>query len=220
MRIITLLFFLPLALAGQQVDTTEAIKRLQVGVGYGIMQHEVAFTPSAAVEALSGNSFGIHLRYFDNALVGFQAELSYVTAGWKEEIDPSYTTLYERQTNYIELQLMTQLSIGKGAVQPMIQAGPYLSVPLSEQEMLPVEYLAPEDPALSPYYGLELPFRLNYGLQAGAGLNVELGPLTIQVEGRYLTGFNDIIKTGTTVAAISRRTGIGGRVGMFWEIGR
>ncbi|MEM9260837.1 MAG: porin family protein, partial [Bacteroidota bacterium] len=190
MRIITVLAFLPWILAGQVTDTTEVIKRLQVGAGYGIMQHEVAFTPNAAVEALSGSSIGVHLRYFDNALVGFQAEVSYVTSGWKEEIDPSFSSLYERQTNYVELQLMTQLSIGKGVIQPMLQAGPYLSIPLSEEEQLPPEYLAPEDPALPPYYGLELPFRLNYGLQAGAGLNVELGPLTIQVEGRYLTGFN------------------------------
>jgi len=65
---------------------------------------------------------------------------------------------------------------------------------------------------------LELPNRLNYGAIVGAGVNLELGRLTIQLEGRFLVGFSDLFKTGTTVAASSRRTGLGGQVGVFWEL--
>ncbi len=75
----------------------------------------------------------------------------------------------------------------------------------------------PADGVLPEYYGFAFPFRLNYGLQAGAGLNLKLGPLTLQMEGRYLTGFNDVVKTGTTRAVISRRKGLGGRVGVFYR---
>ncbi|MEO0731499.1 MAG: porin family protein [Bacteroidota bacterium] len=209
---------LPVLLCGQVPDSTKAIQRLQVGVGYGMMDYSVDFLPTADVEPLRGNNLGLQLRYFDNKLVGFQAALNYVQAGWRETIDTTFSTFYERQTNYLEVQLLTQLSIGKGAVQPLLQAGPYVSFPLSEMETVPPEYVAPENPPLPFYYDFPLPFRINYGLQIGAGLNLELGPLTVQIDGRYLIGFSDLIRTGTTVAATSRRAGVGGRVGLFYTI--
>ncbi|MGK0451820.1 MAG: hypothetical protein ACJAXE_002491, partial [Neolewinella sp.] len=46
------------------------------------------------------------------------------------------------------------------------------------------------------------------------------GPITVQVEGRYLIGFSDLFKTGTTVASTSRRNGLGGQVGVFWALSK
>jgi hypothetical protein len=212
-----LLCFLPLTLCGQQPDSIKTISRLQLGVGGGFMQHEVDFTPSANVEALQGTSFGIGLRYFDNNLVGFQAELSINNAGWKETIDTSFSSLYERDITYVEIMILSQLSIGKGAFQPMLQGGPYLSFPLQDEESIPAEYVAPAS-TLPLYYDFELPFRVNYGLQIGAGFNLEFGPITIQADGRYLIGFSDLIKTGTTIASTSRRGGLGGHVGVFYAL--
>jgi len=214
-RLFCCLLLLPGFAFSQVEDSLKQVRFFEVGLGFSIMQHEVDFTPSATVEPFPGSSFGLHLRYFDNPLVGLQAELNYVTAGWKEELDPDFTSLYERQTNYLELQILTQFSLGRGAIQPLLQAGPYLSLPLSETEDIPEEYVSPGDPTVAPYYGLALPFRINYGLQIGGGLNVHVGPFTLQLEGRYLLGFNDLIKTGTTVASISRRKGVGGRIGLF-----
>ncbi|MBC6994453.1 outer membrane beta-barrel protein [Neolewinella lacunae] len=203
------------AVAGQSADST-AVRRLDVGLSYAYWQHEVDFTPSAEVEALPGTTYGLALRYFDNRVVGFQAELNYVNAGWRETLDTNFTSLYERRTEYLELLLLTQLRIGRGVVQPILQAGPYFSVPLAEEESIPAEYV-PGDGVLPEYYGFAFPFRLNYGLQAALGVNVALGPLTLQLEGRYLTGFNDVVKTGTTTAVISRRRGFGGRVGVLYR---
>ncbi|WP_273443725.1 porin family protein [Neolewinella agarilytica] len=217
-RLLIVLFLLPCFLSAQQPDSTEVINRLQFGVGFGVMQHEVDFTPNADVEPLSGNSFNLGLRYFDNKLVGFQAELSYSQAGWIETIDTTFAGQYQRQTDYIELLILTQFSIGRGAFQPMFQAGPYLSFPLSSTEEIPTEYVAPTE-GTPDYYGFDIPFRPNYGLQGGLGFNLELGKLTIQLEGRYLIGFNDLIKTGDTVASTSRRAGVGGHLGMFWAVG-
>jgi len=199
------------------------IKRLQFGLVGGSMEYEVSFTPGANVETYPGTSFGVGLRYFDNKIVGFQAELSYTNSGWRENIDAVYsstgefTSLYERQTQYVELLILTQMSIGNGIVQPMLQAGPYLSFPIGETESIPAEYIAPDT---SPpfYYDLELPFRVNYGAQIGVGLNLELGSITVQAEGRFLVGFSDLIRTGTTIASSSRRQGLGGHVGVFWAL--
>lgn len=219
MKIFPLLFalFLPLLVAGQAADSTEVIKRFQLGMGFGIMEHDMDFTPSTGTSKLTGERYNLSLRYFDNKLVGFQAEVGLTNAGWRETIDTLFSSDYERKVSYAEVLILTQLSIGDGAVQPMLQAGSYLSFPLSETESIPVEFDIPDSnpPA---YYGRELPSRLNYGAIIGAGLNVELGPLTLQLEGRFLVGFSDIFRTGTTVAASSRRKGVGVQAGVFWAL--
>jgi hypothetical protein len=178
--------------------------------------HQVNFTPAAAVETLEGITAGVNLRYFDNKLVGIQAELNFVEAGWRENLGAGFTSLYERRTQYLELAMFTQFSFGNGWIQPMLQAGPYLSFPLSEREQLPAELDLAGLPS-NTYYGLALPFRPNYGLLSGLGLNLDLGDLTLQIQGRFLLGFNDIIKTGTTVAAISRRQGYGAHAAFFYD---
>ena len=226
---IRLLIFLallaPITSFAQAPDSTTTINRLQFGLVGGGMDYEVDFTPGASIEPLAGTSFGVGLRYFDNKLVGFQAEFSYTNAGWRENINPDYSStdefssLYERKTPYAELLILTQLSIGNGVVQPMLQAGPYLSFPIGETESIPAEYVAPET-NVPLYYDLDLPFRVNYGAQVGVGLNIELGPLTIQAEGRYLVGFSDLIRTGTTIASSSRRQGLGWHLGAFWALKR
>ena len=192
--------------------------RLGVGVTGGYLRHGVDFTPNAEVETLGGNFYGLALRYFDNPLVGFQAELSYVNAGWEEEIADSLD-LYRRETQYVELLILTQFSPGRGAVQPLLQAGPYLSVPVGDTDFVPTGYTPRREP-VNEYYGRELPFRLNYGLQAGVGLNLLLGPVTIQLDGRYLLGFNDLIRTRESQAVTSRREGIGGHVALFYALER
>jgi hypothetical protein len=219
MKLYPILFalLLPAFLAAQAADSTEVIKRLQVGGGFGIMQHDVDFTPSASTEALVGQRYNVGLRYFDNKLVGFQAEVSLTNAGWQENLDTLFATNYERKIQFAEVLILTQLSIGNGVVQPMLQFGPYLSIPLSSSESIPSEFEIPETNPRQ-YYGFELPSRLNYGGIVGAGLNLEIGPLTIQLEGRYLIGFSDLFKTGDTIASTSRRQGLGGRVGVFWEL--
>ncbi|TXF88519.1 PorT family protein [Neolewinella aurantiaca] len=211
--------FFPVLLSGQSSDTTSVIHRLQVGGGFGIMLHDVDFTPSANTEYLSGQRYNLSLRYFDNKLVGFQAEVGLTNAGWEETIDTLTTSNYERKISFAEVLILTQLSIGNGSIQPMLQAGPYLSLPLSETITLPEGFEVPTSTP-SQYYDVELPGRLNYGAIIGLGLNVELGPMTVQLDGRYLIGFSDLFKTGDTVAATSRREGLGGQVSMFWALGK
>ena len=219
--------YLPLVVAflvgpqwlGAQQDSLE-YRRLQVGVVGGLLRHEVDFTPSATdVLSVSGNHYGIALRYFDKQLVGFQAEVTYAEAGWQENLaeEEQPPSLYERRTRYAELQLLTQFSIGRGAVQPMLQAGPYLSVPLGESETLPDDYVADPD-ALNAYYGRPFPYRLNYGLRAGVGLNLELGALTLQLEGRLLQGFSNLIKPGESQVSTSIRKAYGGQIGLFYAL--
>ncbi|NJB85913.1 hypothetical protein GGR26_001681 [Lewinella marina] len=212
LRILPLLFLSQLALA--QLDSVD-YRRFQLGVVAGQAYQEVDFTPNASVTTYPGQRAGVALRYFDRQLVGFQAELAYDRAGWREDLGTAGA--YERQTDYAELLILTQFSVGRGVVQPLFQIGPYLSAPLAERESLPPGY----DPATQPantYYGRELPFRINYGLVAGLGLNLEIGPLTLQVDGRYRQGFSNLIKPGESQASTSIRRGYGGQAALFYAL--
>ncbi|MBB4080457.1 hypothetical protein GGR28_003091 [Lewinella aquimaris] len=208
-----LLFFaLPQVLWAQR-DSSD-FRRLQVGLVGGQMWHTVDFTPTVDVLTLPGQSYGIAIRYFDKQLVGFQAEASLASAGWQENYGDE---LYERRLDYAEIQLLTQFSVGRGFIQPLLQLGPYLSVPLEDNETLPASFDPDQEPA-NTYRGRELPFRLNYGLRAGLGLNVEAGPLTLQLEGRILQGFSNLLKPGESQVATSIRQAYGGNLGLFYAI--
>lgn len=216
-----LLFFLifvswarPPVLCGQADSTT--FKRLQFGLVGGQYNHDIDFTPNAAVVTLPDLRYGLALRYFDKQLVGFQAEVTYEGAGWQENIQ-ELPERYERRTDYVDVQILTQFSVGRGLVQPMLQAGPFISFPIAEEEVIPAGY----DPELAPenaYYGRELDWRVNYGLRAGVGLNFEIGRATLQIEGRYLQGFSDLIRPGVTQATTSRREAYGVQFGLFYAV--
>ena len=207
------LILLLLPLAGQS-DSTD-YRRLQLGVVGGQSYSEVGFTPNRDVRTRAGRTFGVALRYFDKQAVGFQAELAYEDAGWLEDLDGG--GVYERSTEYAELQILTQFSFGRGFFQPMLQAGPYLSVPVGETIVLPPEY-DPGDYPENAYYEVELDKRLNYGLRAGLGFNLEFGPFTVQAEGRYLQGFSNLIRPGTRNLSTSIRRAFGGHVGVFYAL--
>ncbi len=201
-------------LLGAQADSVD-YRRLQLGIVGGQQYSEIDFTPNRDVQTLEGRTYGIALRYFDKQLVGFQAELAYESAGWLEELPEGGQ--YRRRTDYAELQILTQISVGRGWIQPMLQAGPYLSVPIGEEEVLPTSFDPDTYPA-NTYYGRELDFRINYGLRAGLGFNLEFGAMTLQLDARYLQGFSNIIKPGSSDAATSIRRAFGGHLGLFYAL--
>lgn len=200
-----------------QTADSARVRILQFGVLGGVGFHEVDFRPNVNTEPLEGRRYGVGVRYFDNHLVGVQAELSYVEAGWLQELEDPFTEDYVRRSRYVEFTALTQLSVGRGAVQPMLQAGPYLAYPLGDDEEIPEGFTGPSG-VLPSYVGRPLDRRLNYGLRAGGGLNLSFGRILIQLEGYYLAGFNDLIKAGETVVVVSRRTGFGGGIGIFYGL--
>ena len=208
-----LFFFFLTGLLAAQADTVD-YRRLQLGVVGGQQYSEVDFTPNRDVNTVEGRSYGVALRYFDRQLVGFQAEIAYEEAGWQEDL-PGGT--YVRRTDYLDVQILTQFSIGRGWFQPMLQAGPYVSFPLVTEQQLPVDF-NPEDYPTNTYYGQEIDFRVNYGLRAGLGFNLEFGPVSLQIDGRYLQGFSNLIKPGSSDTSTNIRRGFGGHFGLFYAL--
>ena len=213
LRVVLCLLAFPLLGSVLLAQTGDSLRRLEVGVGGGVLLHELEFLPSDTVYGnLQRNNYALMLRYFDNKLVGFQAEVGIVEAGWSQEIDARLAD-YERRLRFIDLQLFTQLSIGNRAFQPLLQAGPYLSVPIADEQRIPEGGQLPQE-----YLGEDLPFRLNYGAQVGLGFNLTLGPVTLQADGRYLLGFTDVIPTRTGGVISSRRRAIGGHAALLLRL--
>lgn len=197
--------FLPLQ---AQLDTFPAT--LSAGVQAGMSWNSVDFSPARPQQPLTGTSAGLVLRYFNHPLVGFQGELLLEQGGWSESIDS--LRQYERRQTFASALILTQLSIGRGRVQPVLQVGTYLSAPIAERESLPPGWTPPED----SYYGNGLDFRPNYGLIAGTGLWIALGPIRLLAEGRYRQGLSNLIRPGFGSVSISRRTGFSAHLSLLY----
>jgi hypothetical protein len=177
-------------LSGQK-DSTAFQPQTYLGVQYGMNWNEVRFSPRIAQDYLEGQRLAAVLRYTSEKHLGIQLELAYDQRGWRERID-SLSTNYTREINYIELAAFTHISIGQGVVRPLVLLGSYLSYPLGETETIPADW----DSFRAPYYGQPLPVRLQYGLAGGLGLEVLLGNISLQLDGRYRSALGGVFATG------------------------
>lgn len=208
--------FISLLIASNLVGQQDSVTTLAFGVGGGWYSNEINLRNTSGntnqVSAVNGLQFGASLRYFNNKAVGFIGELNISNGGWRESTNPD-TLNYSRKFTYIELQMLTQVAIGRKLIRPILQAGPYLSIPIAQSDELPNNVIAPDS-----YYGNDLPFRINYGISVGTGLYIALGSVGIQLEGRAILGVSDLIKSGSFGVSQSRRQSFGGRVTFFYEL--
>ncbi len=201
-------------LLSAQKDSTAKVFEpfLEIGVHYHYTQVGVTFqTPTYETDPLTGFVVGLSLRQQAEKIFGFQLELSYARRGWVESFD-TLVGNYERELQYIQITPMTQISIGN-SFYFFLNVGPYFAIPLSETENAPTGLSLTDDNARF-YYGQELPRRLQYGLVGGPGIGLQLGSLSIQIEGRYLQGFNGVFPSDLLTANSSFPNGftVGGNL--------
>lgn len=208
-------------LLSAQVDS---LTTFQIGVGGGQYFSSVNFTfqPRRTVTnfvPLPTTHFGAGIRYFNRRSAGFVAEINYTGGGWREEFfgivgSDTIVENYQRELSYLELQVLTQVAIGRKRVRPFFQAGPYLAIPISEKETLPTIAEVPDD----YYFDKEIDSRFNYGILVGLGVYIDLNKVALQLGGRYLAGVRDILKPGQDGVSTSRRQAVGWRVTVWYEI--
>ncbi|MEL6273851.1 MAG: porin family protein [Bacteroidota bacterium] len=207
-----------------QVDS---LTTFEVGLSFGQSFSTVDFSLSSRPENVyssrTGVDLGIGLRYFNLRAAGFAAELNYVGGGWQETTieldsitgDTIASNLYARDIAYIEAQILTQFAFGRKLIRPILQAGPYLAIPIRDKEIFPADFTLPED---DTYFGRSLGNRLNYGLTIGLGLYIALERIGIQLEGRARFGLVDLVPNGTNGISTSRRQGIGWRATAWYSL--
>lgn len=208
-----ILFILLVALAARLSAQRDSLESLHLGLQYSYSYNQITFDPARLVDYLPGSSLYLVVRHSDLPLVDFQGELGLEQSGWQEYID-TLGGWYSRQQTAITLQVFTQLSIGRSWLQPILQAGPYLSAPIGNTEQLPAGFT----PGPESVYGQPLPFRLNYGLIGGLGFELHFSRISLQASGRYRQGFSDIIRLDRELLSSSRRDGFGAQATLFYRL--
>ena len=100
-------------------------QRTQLGVQWGFTGSQVYFNPRIAeMSWLQGASYGFVIRHYSDKHMGIQLEVNRVQKGWTEKYDNFW---YRRRLEYWEIPLMTHVVLGKGALQAIINAGPYVA---------------------------------------------------------------------------------------------
>ena len=185
----------------------EARNSLAVGFTGGVMMNTIGFDPTIKQKQHIGPTVGIVARYtserYFKAYCALQVELNYSVLGWRENIlnsnsEPLPDT-YERQLHYIQLPMLARLAWGKehrGAMGYFL-AGPQVGYCISEKSKQSVFTLNeegnPDRPnGLYSQYSMSIDRKFDYGITAGAGveLNTTLGHFLI--EGRYYYGLSDV----------------------------
>ena len=197
--IITLLFSIASPAMAQLGEQRHC---LSIGGNAGVNLAKVSFSPNIKQQTKMGMVGGMTLRYmtekYFKMLCGVQMEINYSMRGWKELIEDGSENQYERNMNYIEIPLLTHLAFGKDSrtkgAQFFLNLGPQIGFLLNESEK------GIDDPNWDPshrpghikeQYGKMVDKKFDYGIVAGAGVEINTKIGHFLLEGRYYMGLGD-----------------------------
>lgn len=197
--LLTFLFALLPLLVSAQVGDHRGDLALGINGGYAL--NRVSFNPTIKKTFKGGTTFGLTLRYtcekYLAAICALQAEVNYTNLGWKEDIDPEYSTdTYYRDIYYLQIPVLARLGWGrevKGA-QFFFLVGPQVGFYLGEKEHYSDPWAGtPRPNNVTQQYGKKVENIFEYGITAGAGLEISAKKAGhFLIEGRYYYGLSDI----------------------------
>lgn len=198
-RVLTCIILLLCFAAGAQSQIEQPRKLLEIGVSGGLNLNKMEFQPTVRQKMLSGLNGGISVRYtsekYFSMICAAQLEVNFAQRGWEEDFDDGTGNSYSRMLNYIEIPLLAHLSWGKEekGVQFFINAGPQFGFFISDSEDYKGDWTPSERPSsLQPIYGKEIYNKFDYGIVAGAGVELKTKAGNFFIEGRYYYGLADI----------------------------
>ena len=200
---------LALILGGEaSAQIGERRDRLSIGGSAGMTFSSIDFEPTIKQKQLMCPTVGFTVRYacekYFSTLCAIQGEVNLVKMGWKEEIlsgsgEPLPDT-YQRELTYVQIPLLARLSWGgerRGAMF-FFMAGPQFSIFLNDKAKQSDEWTLtvgaiPDRPNnVVQQYDLEIQRKVDYGLTAGMGMEVNTAIGHFNIEGRYYLGLNYI----------------------------
>ena len=175
--VLALFFALPAA-----AQLGEERHNFAVGINGGLNMSSVSFNPKIKLNTLNTMSMGVTMRYMSEKyfkmMCGVQMEINYS---------------YSRTMNYLEIPFMAHLAFGKDAlnrgVKVFFNAGPQIGFFLGDNEKINWT-----TSTTRPEHGKEVENKFDYGITAGAGLEVSTGIGHFLLEGRYYMGLSDFYK--------------------------
>lgn len=200
-------FALILALLTTLLATAQVHYQGTIAVGgkAGATFSRVNFNPSVEQTMLPGMTAGVMFRYIEEKNFGLIAELNMTQRGWKEVFkDADYK--YSHQFTYLELPIMTHIFFGNQRVKGFFNLGPEINVMLGDgiksnfayQDAAGMDYFI-NDPRHIEQMTMKVKNRLDYGICAGAGMELNLNPKhSVLLEGRFYYGLTDVFPNHKT----------------------
>lgn len=200
-------FALILALLTTLLATAQVHYQGTIAVGgkAGATLSRVNFNPSVEQTMLPGMTAGVMFRYIEEKHFGLIAELNMTQRGWKEVFkDADYK--YNHQFTYLELPIMTHIFFGNQRVKGFFNLGPEINVMLGDgiksnfayQDAAGMDYFI-NDPRHIEQMTMKVKNRLDYGICAGAGMELNLNPKhSVLLEGRFYYGLTDVFPNHKT----------------------
>lgn len=187
----------------------ERRSELRLGVTSGVSLNSVDFDPTIKQQKLVGYTGGISLKYtcekYFNTICAIEAEINYARMGWREDVLSStgakLPDTYSREMNYIQLPLLANLGWGREERGFMfyVVAGPQVGYCFSDTEKRSSTWTllpdgTPDRPnGMHAQYGMKIDHRLDYGITAGAGLELNTRHAGhFNISARYYYGLGDI----------------------------
>lgn len=205
---ILLTLLLLLAGTGAYAQIGEPRNQLSVGVSAGLAMNSVDFDPTIKQVQHMGPTIGVALKYtsekYFTTYCSLYGELNYTQLGWKEDIlDVNSKPLpdtYQRNISYLQLPLFARLSWGKEAkgAQFFFQAGPQFGLCVGESSSKSDVWTLDKDGHPSrpnnmyAQYDMDVEHKFDYGIVAGAGLEINTSAGHFIAEGRYYYGLADM----------------------------
>lgn len=203
MRLIT--FFLSLLVVCLTHAQTHYEGSISVGGKAGATLSRVNFNPTVQQTMLPGMTAGVMFRYIEEKNFGLIAELNMTQRGWKENFEQSEYN-YSHRFTYLELPIMTHIFFGNQRIKGFFNLGPELNVMLGNgissnfdyQEADRMDYFI-QDTRHIEQMSLDINNRFDYGICAGAGMEINLNPKhSLLIEGRFYYGLTDVFPNHKT----------------------
>jgi hypothetical protein len=178
---------------------------IAVGGKGGVSLSRVNFNPTVQQQFLPGVTAGVMFRYIEERNFGILAELNLTQRGWKENFEES-DYKYSHQFTYLELPIMTHIFFGNRRVKGFFNLGPEINVMLGDGIKSNFTYTDAEnmdyfinDTRHIEQMTMQVNNKLDYGICAGAGMEVNLNPKhSLLLEGRFYYGLTDVFPNHKT----------------------
>lgn len=199
-----LLSLLPLT---AQAQVGEPRHNIAIGLSGGLALNTVGFNPTVKQSMHLGPTFGLVARFtserYFKAFCALQLEVNYASMGWTENIlDANSNPLpdtYSRTQSYIQVPMLARLAWGREhrGLMGYFLAGPQVGYCIGEHTSQSAFTLNseghPDRPnGLYAQYSMPIERKFDYGITAGAGLELVTRAGHFLIEGRYYYGLSDI----------------------------
>lgn len=188
-RALLLVLLVLLSVSAGYAQHSNYPKSLWVGVKGGVTASQYIFNPSVPQSIHTGVLGGVAIRYEVERGASLQAEVNYLTTGWRERYTDARLG-YMRSLTYIELPLLTQLYFEFSPIRLLLNLGPVIGYNLMDSsEVMGAGFTSTQQKR----HLLPIGNKIFWGIAGGPGVSVRLADRhRLEVDARLTYSFSDI----------------------------